>query len=274
VNERDFVSGPSRQKTERQRVKDIVVNDSFVPLLRKSIAMLSPIDALIVKYQSDSVPISEVLVDFRFTLLTSFESLKSSDIITEDEHQYLVTLCKQRYEFLYGEAHGLAYLLDPRYMGEKLSQDARTSLEDVLFNITDDSCSDPGEKVSLFQQYTEFVISARSEKTNKTFRYDMLMRKIKTSYQYWLSDGSQWPLLQNIALRLFSLATSTASCERSFSSQGFIHSKLRNSLHPARVEKLMFIKTNFTQLQDTLAPGIEWSSEDDGASDDQAEEIE
>eukprot|EP00474_Spongospora_subterranea_P005884 CRZ06342.1 hypothetical protein [Spongospora subterranea] len=103
----------------------------------------------------------------------------------------------------------------------------------------------------------------------------MLIQRVKTPYQYWLSDGAQWPLLQNIALRIFTLATTTASCERSFSSQGFIHSKLRNSLNPARVEKLMFIKTNCTQLQETLAPGIEWSSEeeDNDASDDQPEQI-
>ena len=61
VTERDFVSGPYKQKEERQSIKTFIVADSFVELLRKSIAILTPIDKLIVKYQSDSVPVSEVL---------------------------------------------------------------------------------------------------------------------------------------------------------------------------------------------------------------------
>jgi hAT family C-terminal dimerisation region len=40
------------------------------------------------------------------------------------------------------------------------------------------------------------------------------------------------------------MATSSAASERNFSALGFIQSKLRNSLSPKTVEKLVFIKSN------------------------------
>ncbi|MEN9638153.1 MAG: hypothetical protein RLZZ262_21 [Bacteroidota bacterium] len=248
VNDRDFVTGSSKQKDERRRLKEIVTDDAFVEKLKTSIAILTPIDVLIVKYQSDSVPVSEVLNDFTFNLITSFADLSAAGVITESEHSYLRNVTKMRYEFLYGDAYGLAYLLDPRFIGERLSLQLRSSLEDKLYDFGD---SDQETKEQIFTQYKEFVISSRNEKVNNSFRYEMLVKKSKPPFEYWLADGSEWPELQQIALKLFSLATSTASAERSFSSQGFLHSKLRNRLGPEKTEKLMFIRSNYKQFVKT-----------------------
>jgi hypothetical protein len=48
---------------ERERSKGIIDNSKFRDLLIKSLAILKPIDALIVKYQSDAVPVSDVVPD-------------------------------------------------------------------------------------------------------------------------------------------------------------------------------------------------------------------
>ena len=44
--------------------KGIITSDNFVALLEKSLAIFMPIDALIVNYPSDSVPVSEVWPNF------------------------------------------------------------------------------------------------------------------------------------------------------------------------------------------------------------------
>ena len=93
-NTRDFVSGNATQKAEKQQIKDIVIDNGFVDTLKKSIAILASIDHLIVKYQSDAVPVSEVLHDLTFELVTSFAALKTTGVITEHEHQYLVKVIK------------------------------------------------------------------------------------------------------------------------------------------------------------------------------------
>jgi hypothetical protein len=52
-------------------------------------------------------------------------------------------------------------------------------------------------------------------------------------------DGTDWPLLQNLALHV-SMAASSAASERNFSTFGFIHSKL--------MKQLVYIKTNSLQM--------------------------
>jgi hAT family C-terminal dimerisation region len=90
-----------------------------------------------------------------------------------------------------------------------------------------------------------------------------LSSRRKTPLQYWLSDGSEWSLLQKLAIKLFSLATSSAASECNFSTFGFIHSKMRNSLGPEKVKKLVYIKTNYAAFADVVRP---CESDDDSDS--------
>lgn len=57
-------------------------------------------------------------------------------------------------------------------------------------------------------------------------------------------DGRDYPALRDVALHVFSMASSSCSSERNFSVFGFVHSKLRNQLSEKSVEKLVYVKTN------------------------------
>jgi hypothetical protein len=98
----------------------------------------------------------------------------------------------------------------------------------------------------------------------------MLRDKRKTPLQYWQADGVAWPLLQDIAIKLFAMAKSSAASEWNFSTFGFIHSKLRNSLATEKVQKLVIIKTNYRAFADTL---VEYS-DNEFSSDHENEEVE
>jgi hypothetical protein len=112
VTARDFVRGTSTQKSERSKIKEIVTDDAFVNNLRKALAILAPIDVLIIKYQSDKVPIFEVMPNFH-NLPKEYKKVMSSNIITRQEFKYLVLLAQRRFQFMYDVAHGLSYMLDP-----------------------------------------------------------------------------------------------------------------------------------------------------------------
>ncbi len=112
VTAHDFVQGTSAQKSERSKIKEIVTDNVFVNNLRKALAILTSIDALIVKYQFDKVPISEVMPDFH-NLPKEYKKVMSNNIITRQEFEYLVVLAQRCFQFMYGVAHGLSYLFDP-----------------------------------------------------------------------------------------------------------------------------------------------------------------
>jgi hAT family C-terminal dimerisation region len=87
---------------------------------------------------------------------------------------------------------------------------------------------------------------------------------MKTPMQYWQKDGAQWPMLQLIAVKLFSMATSSAASERNFSTLGFIHTKARNKLNSETIEKVTYIKSNHMASQGHNPPteSTEEASED------------
>jgi hypothetical protein len=177
VTARDFVQGTSAQKSEKSKVKEIVTDDAFVNNLHKALAILTPVDALIVKYQSDKVPISEVMPNFH-NLPEEYKKVMSNNIITRQEFEYLVVLTQRRFQFMYGVAHGLSYLLDPRHIGDRLPADSRSSLEEVLINspIDDVTPIDDGRKEKLYIQFTAYFISATKERQVNSFRYQMVSK--------------------------------------------------------------------------------------------------
>jgi len=121
---------------------------------------------------------------------------------------------KERFDFMYSDAHGLAYMLDPRYLGDGMERLARDELEGILYNHHGDE--EDIVKI-LCNEYAEFVFAATQDRMSKTATYNMLMEGRKSVLQYWTIDGKDWPQLQKIAMKLFSMATSSAASERNWS---------------------------------------------------------
>ena len=64
------------------------------------------------------------------------------------------------------------------------------------------------------------------------------------------------------------MTSSSAASERNFSTMGFIHSKLRNSLRPKTVEKLVYIKCNVSAFNNVTKNDIkDYANENESNSD-------
>ena len=178
-------------------IKAIISNNEFVSSLTKCLVILSPIDLLNVNYQSDSVPVSEVLPDFN-ALPAAFTSLQRDDgLISDSELSYIIKLSLSRFHFMYGNAHGLNYLLKPRFLGQGLPVASRRNIEEILIHTPADDDTDITDSTmeALYVQFTAFHIQAKGEKYDNTFRFQMLSKKRKSPLQYWLTDGADWPEL-------------------------------------------------------------------------------
>ncbi|OAY62702.1 hypothetical protein ACMD2_17581 [Ananas comosus] len=62
--------------------------------------------------------------------------------------------------------------------------------------------------------------------------------------EWWLHYGGSAKHLKNIVVRVLSQTTTSSECERNWSTFALIHTKVRNRLAYARLEKLVYIHYN------------------------------
>jgi hAT family C-terminal dimerisation region len=154
-------------------------------------------------------------------------------------------------------------MLDPCNLGHSLPTLSCHNLENTLFETHEGKMtpSNASQHELLYMQYTMFFTVTSQPKNEKLFCYKVLLKGSKIPLEYWLVDGFEWPELQKIVTKLFSMVTSSATAEQNFSTMGFIHSKLCNSLNPMTVEKLVFIKSNLAAFYNLLQV-VEYESSD------------
>lgn len=62
---------------------------------------------------------------------------------------------------------------------------------------------------------------------------------------YWSVEGmAKYPELAKVALRIYSIPSSSATSERAWSTYGLVHSKTRNRLKPETQNMLVFVYIN------------------------------
>ena len=77
---------------------------------------------------------------------------------------------------MYGNAHGLAYLLDPRFLGQGLPVASRRKIENILIHTPADDDAEITDSTmeALYVQFIAFHIQAKRDKDKNTFRFQML----------------------------------------------------------------------------------------------------
>jgi hAT family C-terminal dimerisation region len=245
VSDRNFIHGTSKQKAWQINIREMVMSESFIFNLRKLLKILEPIDKLITMFQSDCTALSDVLKNFAVLRPT----LSTLEGLHADEKEYLTKLAKYIFKFIYSDARGISYVLDPRYIGDRLPLNIREGIEVTIYNhYLDDNKSSAEKKAQIFQEYNAFRAWALQQQSMNSFKYVRLCKGKTTMPQFWGSYLQDWPLLAYLALKVFSVASSSAASERNFSTMGFVHSKLRNCLGRDTVEKVVYVKTNNLQF--------------------------
>ena len=109
VNDREFVNGTNKSVNKKIiKIKNLINNDQFIINLNKCIQLLKPIDTYIISFQKNSTTVSDVYNIFENILPNYYNTIN----LNNNELNYISNRIKNRFDLIYGDAHGIGYLLD------------------------------------------------------------------------------------------------------------------------------------------------------------------
>ncbi|TMW55462.1 hypothetical protein Poli38472_010344 [Pythium oligandrum] len=138
VASRSFGEVASPRERQRRMKIHVLVNDTeFVENLRTAVAILTPLEGMMDRIENEpNMPCSEVFYSFAREIP---DALNKVEGVYKDQVEYLLYLNQTRFNGMYGDAHGIAYLLDPRFIGDGLAPEVRKNIEDTIFAIPPDN---------------------------------------------------------------------------------------------------------------------------------------
>lgn len=163
------------------------------------------------------------------------DHLKLSPISSTDASALLLKLKKRREETLTA-THFAANLLDPKHKGASLTDAENLLAVECIIEMGDFLRIN---KSVLYEEIGQF--KTKSGLWSGNFIWDVSKGISNTT---WWSGMCAQKELHKISLRVLSLPASSAASERSFSTHGFIHNKLRNRLDTERAAKIVYIAHN------------------------------
>jgi hypothetical protein len=230
--------GSGRNRERRQLIHDFILDPTTRSRLKTALEILSPIERA-GREQSNNFFLSDVHHQWRH-LETAFDEIAD---LSAAQRSFIKEKVADRWEFLRQDCHVMAYLLDPRYGHlENISRGTRDPMVDTLFSyLKKQHPNKPPEDIELEIVRYLHVIDAESDLTLRVLR-----RNDRTVLKWWRGERRSFPILSAVAVRIFSLVSSTAAVERSFQRQETIHKKLRAHLTEKICQKLTFIRMNPT----------------------------
>jgi hypothetical protein len=129
VSHRNFIHGTSMQKAGQIKIRKMAISESFMFNLNKSLKILKPIDKLLAMFQSDCTTISDDFKSYAILgpTLSTLGGLSADDTELPNKAGYIL------FEFMYGDAHAIAYVLDSRSIGDRLPLNIRDGIYLSLF---------------------------------------------------------------------------------------------------------------------------------------------
>jgi hypothetical protein len=156
-------------------------------------------------------------------------------------------LIEQRWIFIHTSSMGFAYMLCPMHLNGKWLPHDKVDTQVQLKQYVEVFYEGDVKKMDQCEQeIRNFLMMGMTATPAQMQLYSSL-----TGLEYWaLYGATEYPLLGEIAKRLFTVPTSSAAAERTWSAFSFMWSKRRNRLLAKKVEKLVFLYTNAALLDD------------------------
>ncbi|KAI9909732.1 hypothetical protein PsorP6_014903 [Peronosclerospora sorghi] len=134
-----------RKVVERSWVCVAICDENVVTNLHKSIGILEPIEVGVKAFQNDQISLSMVHKHFALSMPESYENMIC---LSNEERSYIWNIVKERLCFVYVDAIGIAYLLDPVMIGDGILDKHKFQAEDALLD-----CISQGISITDFSSF-------------------------------------------------------------------------------------------------------------------------
>lgn len=241
VARRDFVESSSPpEQAKLKRVQDFVLGETFVQDLVNALAILRPLQQHLTHFERARASVSQVLPYF-VELLDVYAGMEW----VNKKDKALITSCvNERLNAIYGDTHGVAYLLDPLYLGANLDavklRDAEAFIARYCRSQTKNRDADV-DVLAQFAKYREMV--AELKECNAGY-WELLTSGAVRPSDFW-GERRQFPQLQQLALAVFDLPVASTSPSVSFGAHGLlVHARFHTALPADKVQKLAHVYCN------------------------------
>lgn len=236
ASRRDFVDAESlAEKETLKQIQDFVLGETFVQDLNRASKLLLPLQQQLRRFESDRVSLSQVYHCF----LELLETYAAMDWVSKKDKALISSCIKDRLLAIYGDAHGVAYMLDPMYLGAGMDAVAEEDVRNFIVSYC--STLEPAKVLAQLDKYKAMVHELKE--CNSTY-WKMLELGEVRAFDFWI-ERRQFPQLQQLAWAVFSLPNASTTPARAFSAQcQRIHARFHAKLAPEKLRKLTQVYCN------------------------------
>lgn len=247
-----------------------MLSDDFWDKVTGFYSLLKPILDTITIVESDIPQMSHVLSLYKNIQHKVEDMLNKSPLLLRSEEEKVREILENRKQFAIYDVHKIANLLDPHFKGCDLTPEEETTAIEQIYNAAL-KIPDINEDTVL-AELANYI--AKQDFFSKAFLWSSVN---KLNSIAWWAGLCKSTALSKVAVKFLSLPTTSAACERTFSTYSDIHTKKRNRLTNDRARKIVYIAHNLrlqsvqsssrsSQNQAEEVVSVPSDSDDDGTS--------
>ena len=236
-------------KTQQgEEIVSIVLDASFWANMKKIVKICKPILKVLRLADREGATMG-LIYECTQHMIEEINNIEDVDRIMLDE---IKEICMQRWTMLQSPLHATGFILHPiwREKIQDIDDKVNTSWMETIMRYTNGDIQLCGVLLN------EFFAYRTQEKS--TFQVPMANdpTMMHNAVKWWETFGACTPNLKRLAIRVLSQGSCASSCERNWSTFSLIHTKKRNRLTHAHVQKLVYIHTNHNLIRRIRETGL------------------
>ncbi|XP_020266421.1 uncharacterized protein LOC109841909 [Asparagus officinalis] len=222
------------------KVEAIAMSDSWWTAVAKILKVYAPIFRLLRVVDSDYKPSMGFVVGMLEDMKKEIIQVKNKE---KDFKPVIDIIDGKSKDRLFSPLHMASYYLNPYYFYRDDVVKNYKRAKDGFLDVVELFYPDVEQQVEIHTQELE-----RYREGKGSFaRIGAVKAREKSDLNpanWWYLHGGDCPFMQNMAMKLLNLTSSSSGCERNWSTFEGIHTKKRNRLESKRLEELVYVKFN------------------------------